>query len=165
MMLPRMLVMFRNQDRFFHAVLWLERHQPVKGQALDDAPLFRIHYLYSSTDGKVSYATAPPEDVRCISRVKHSRTTVEQFEEYLRARLTKWGGTPAQVYDLLDVPKPEVVVEVSDEKRADLEELYRRAAKAMELTVTELHTRYGHLNPGLQAMNLRNRLRSLGQAV
>ena len=40
-----------------------------------------------------------------------------------------------------------------------LDELYKFAAERLELDVMILMTKYGHLNPGMQAMNLRNRLR------
>lgn len=40
-----------------------------------------------------------------------------------------------------------------------LEELYEFAAEKLEQPVDDLYTKYLHLNVGMQAMNLRNRLR------
>jgi len=41
-----------------------------------------------------------------------------------------------------------------------LDEMYEHAARGLGSTVEELRSRYGHLNKGMQRMNLGNRLRS-----
>ena len=47
-------------------------------------------------------------------------------------------------------------------KGLGLDEMYAMAQDKLGTPQTTLKARYGHLNPGLQAMNLRNRLRSAG---
>lgn len=42
----------------------------------------------------------------------------------------------------------------------DIEDVYRMAAKALDLTVKDLKSRYSHLNVGMQRMNLGNRMRA-----
>jgi hypothetical protein len=50
--------------------------------------------------------------------------------------------------------------EVAQELRAlGLDEVYAKAAEALECGVEELRTAYSHLNPGMQRMNLGNRIR------
>lgn len=44
-----------------------------------------------------------------------------------------------------------------------LDDVYRLAAKELGVTMKELHARYGHLNFGMQRMNLGNRLRSIAK--
>lgn len=44
---------------------------------------------------------------------------------------------------------------------ATLEEVFGLAAEAIESTPTELAEKYGHLNPGMQRMNLGNRIRGV----
>lgn len=43
----------------------------------------------------------------------------------------------------------------------ELDEVYAAAAKATGIKRTELEERYGHLNPGMQRMNLGNRIRGV----
>lgn len=43
---------------------------------------------------------------------------------------------------------------------ADLEEVYKQASKLLGESVTELKARYAKLNPGMQRMNLGNRMRA-----
>lgn len=42
-----------------------------------------------------------------------------------------------------------------------LAEIYRYAAQVLECTIKELHDRYDSLNPGMQRMNLGNRIRGV----
>lgn len=48
---------------------------------------------------------------------------------------------------------------------AELDELYGRAARLLQTPEKQLREKYAHLNNGLQAMNLRNRLRAKGHNV
>lgn len=43
---------------------------------------------------------------------------------------------------------------------ADLDEVYSKASKILGETQTALKAKYGHLNPGMQRMNLGNRIRA-----
>jgi hypothetical protein len=43
----------------------------------------------------------------------------------------------------------------------ELDEVYAQVAKRCEVTVKELKTKYSHLNPGMQRMNLGNKLRGV----
>lgn len=45
-----------------------------------------------------------------------------------------------------------------------IDEVYTEAAEALETTVEELKAKYGHLNIGMQRMNLGNRIRGAAQA-
>lgn len=45
-------------------------------------------------------------------------------------------------------------------RNMNLDAIYAAAAEALNVPVEELRQRYGHLNPGMQKMNLNNRMRS-----
>jgi hypothetical protein len=93
------------------------------------------------------------------------KTPPARFMAYLRERLRQFGGS-SELYDMLQVERPAIApAEVSPDKLAAHIELYERAATLLGTTVEELRKKYGHLNPGLQAMNLRNRLRGAGHNV
>lgn len=93
------------------------------------------------------------------------RTPVPRFMGYLRQRLREFGGS-SEAYDILQVERPAIApAEVAPDKLAAHEDLYKRAAELLKTSVPELKVKYGHLNPGLQAMNLRNRLRGAGHNV
>ena len=94
-------------------------------------------------------------------------TRVEDMRDYFIRRLLLIGGD-AQAYEALGVQKPvtEVVeAEVNPAKAKELDDLYIRAAKLLEVPEDDMRARYSHLNRGLQAMNLRNRLRAKGHNV
>ena len=44
-------------------------------------------------------------------------------------------------------------------REMSLNDIYRYAASTLECTIKELHDKYDHLNPGMQRMNLGNRIR------
>jgi hypothetical protein len=153
----RLLVMFHDGsadvNRHYHALAWMER---VKGEVV------ALHLLYND-DGKVTHERRKPDEVQYLE-AGMGKTTALQFEEYLRNKLVAHGGN-AGAYEHLRVPKPVVEAVVSPEKKADLDELYTRAAGVLGVSEADLRKKYGPLNPGLQAMNLRNRLRHKGKAV
>jgi hypothetical protein len=95
-------------------------------------------------------------------------TTAEAMLEYFKRRLLLVGGS-TEAYQHLGVQKPQVVQtpagDGDPDKTRELTELYKRAAKLLDVPVDELRERYSHLNKGLQAMNLRNRLRAKGYQV
>lgn len=76
------------------------------------------------------------------------------------------GGTTADVsdYDRVKTPAGNISLDNGDAvakqlRGKDLDDVYGAVAKAADLSVRELKTRYGHLNPGMQRMNLGNVLR------
>lgn len=95
------------------------------------------------------------------------KTTVAEMVEYYKRRLLLVGGHP-KAYEAFGLQRP-VMTQVEGDgdpkKAADLNELYVRAAKLLETNVADLRKKYEHLNRGLQAMNLRNRLRAKGHNV
>lgn len=140
----------------YHALAWMER---VKG---DLNKVVALHLLHND-DGRVIHERRKPEEVQFLEPGM-GKTTSEQFEEYLREKLMANGGSPG-AYEHLRVDKPVVEAVVSTEKQAEINELYERAARVLSVPVQTLRDKYGKLNPGLQAMNLRNRIRSKGRAV
>lgn len=123
------------------------------------------HMLHRGPSGGVVHHKARPQETPHLRPVA-ATTTLEQFEEYLRECLRKFGG-PREVWDLLGLEAPKAEpTEPSDEVAKDTqEELYQRAAKFLETSVDALKAKYGHLNQGLIAMNLRNRIRAKGGNV
>jgi hypothetical protein len=94
------------------------------------------------------------------------RTTAQEFEDYLRAKVWKTKSANAEVFKIFGLKKPAASpVAASADVNEHLNELYRRTAQVMDLPEEDVRKKYAHLNPGLQAMNLRNRLRARGQAV
>lgn len=160
---PRMLVFWHGhgdgeEAHFSHALVWVERQ-------VDPPEVLYVHVLKTDEVKGVAYWKRPGHEYKFMVETRVS-TTAKQFEDYLRGRLARCGNVAnAEVYRLLGVEKPAILVEATRETAHALVELYERAAKAMETTTEDLQTRYGHLNPGLQAMNLRNRLRARGAAV
>lgn len=145
-----------------HAVCWEEIAHLSGGRKTVRA----VHVLRSDETRGAAYEVCRKEP---FPRVEASGvfTTPEAFCMYLRGRLLdKSNGQAArEVYEVLGAIKPRTEVQVTPEVESDTEELYRRAAVAMATPVADLKKKYGHLNPGLQAMNLRNRLRAKGQVV
>lgn len=94
------------------------------------------------------------------------RNTVVQMAGYFKRRLLLTGGHP-RAYEALGLQRPVVTTTTTVDPKSELalSELYVRAAKLLELPEPELRKKYAHLNRGLQAMNLRNRLRAKGHNV
>jgi len=100
------------------------------------------------------------------------------YQEAIEYHSTKAQGGPARVKKVKEpkVPKEPKQPKAPREPRPkvgndeiaqlmrglDLDEMYAMAQDRLGTPQTTLKARYGHLNPGLQAMNLRNRLRSAG---
>ena len=157
----RMLVMFHDgrsaeTNVHYHALAWLER---VKG---DLSKVVALHLIHND-GGKIIHDRRPPEEVQYLEPGM-GKSTADQFEEYLRKKLMENGGNLG-AYEYLRVEKPILETVVSDEKREELNELYTRTARVLGVPEQALRDKYSKLNPGLQSMNLRNRLRSKGKAV
>lgn len=89
-------------------------------------------------------------------------STAEQFKLYLALTLERCGGD-AVAYQVLGVARPVAPPpESSPEKKAELNEMYDRVAMLLKVTEKSLREKYGHMNPGLQIMNLKNTLRRKG---
>lgn len=172
---PRMLAFARDSDqRYSHVLTWVERRKwpctehndrPKRGciTCLHTAgPVVAVHTLRND-EGRVIHDRLKADEVQFLEATG-VKTTAAEFEEYLRQKLVANGGNMG-AYEYLGVPRPVVEVAVSEEKKADHDELYARAATVLGVPEEDLRKKYGHLNPGLQAMNLRNRLRSKGKAV
>lgn len=147
-------------DRWQHALIWVEFRQRA------DQPMrpYQMHALYRNETGGVAYEARPASDMAYTAPTR-ARTTPRQFEDYLRGVLVAHGGD-RDAYTFLGVPRPAPVAPVvTDDVQEALDELYARVAKVMGVGVEDLVARYGHLNPGLQSMNLRNRLRERGANV
>lgn len=129
---------------------------------LDDA-LHLWQVLSVGASGGVNVAHLSRVEEWAHLSVPHAtKTTSADFRAYLAYRLRMHGGSP-EAYRLLDVDAPVVEVRPPTGQAAEAqEELYERAAKLLKCTVEDLRKKYGHLNQGLIAMNLRNRIRGAG---
>lgn len=156
-MTPRLLAYYRGVDRFCHALVWIE-----KTKATPDNPARQVamHVLMTDEVQGVVHDRRPPSELAYVEPTEVI-TTVKEFEDYLRRRLVERGGSK-DAYHFLGVERPVVEVEVKTERTEDHEAMYKRASQLLGTPVDELKAKYGHLNPGLQMMNLRNRLRAKG---
>lgn len=172
---PRMLAFARDSDqRFSHTLTWTEcrkwpcdehNDRPQKGCVTcmhTTGPIIAVHMIRNE-DGRVVHDRVKPEEVQFLEATD-VKTTAAEFERYLREKLVANGGNLG-AYEHLGIERPVVEAVVSDEKKADHDELYARAARVLNVPEADLRAKYGHLNPGLQAMNLRNRLRAKGKTV
>lgn len=107
-------------------------------------------------------------DTAHLAEPTNVQTSVKAMEQYFIRRLMLVGGD-AEAYEALGQQKPLLVQQEGASgdpgKERELGELYIRAAKLLSTTADDLQKRYAHLNRGLQAMNLRNRLRAKGHNV
>lgn len=167
---PWMLCTWRGEsDRCHHALVRWELHQGVSG-------IKGIQALFVDTTGGVEWKHYAPQwrtrkgetrDTLALADPTSVKTTVTEFQEYLKRRLLLVGGH-TKAYESLGLPKPiltQVEGDGDPKKAADLNELYTRAAKLLATPAADLRKKYEHLNRGLQAMNLRNRLRAKGHNV
>lgn len=151
-----------------HALSWMEYEKEDVGSTRTVGRPHRLHVIQSTELG-VEHLTFAPDSGRYVYPTS-VRTTAQEFQNYLANRLAQSRTQhDAQIYALLGVALPvreeKVPVPQNAQMAEDLEELYRRAATAMSCKVAELREKYGHLNVGLQSMNLRNRLRAKGKQV
>lgn len=156
-----MIVDFQDHDHWFMAVGWIVTVSEAGTNRLLRREVHILHTQVST--GKVLYEVRAADWASSFWPTK-ARTTLAEAYRYFTRRLTQWGGNSA-AYELLDVDKPAVSMDVAPESREAHDELYARAAKLLDIPEDDLRKKYGHLNPGLQAMNLRNRLRAKGHNV
>lgn len=169
---PRALVFYHVGGEYScwqPGVGWFELHQypPDKGQKQAPSQLKYLHFMHSDVLAGAVYHRYPGSEKRFVMPMPKSvSTTTQQFENYLRRKVWQSKTASAEVFRLLGLKKPaQAPTAASAETNDHLNELYARVAKTMELDETTIRKKYAHLNPGLQAMNLRNRLRARGQAV
>jgi hypothetical protein len=144
-----LLVRYHDGNRWSHALAWFEE--------------WWVHVLWRGDAGTVRYQAYKKQgDVSYIQEAGGTITTAAQFKVYLKEALHRFGGD-AVAYEVLGVERPIMPVpEASAEKRLELDEMYRRVAALLKTPERELRSKYGHMNPGLQIMNLKNRLRRKG---
>ncbi len=139
--------------------------------------LHSIQAAFVNGTGGVSCETYPPTyktrsgielHTMDLAEPTTTHTSVDDMVAYLKRRLLLVGGDSA-AYEALGLDRPKQVdvggITANPEKDKELADLYARAALIMKVPVGELRKRYSHLNRGLQAMNLRNRLRERGSNV
>lgn len=155
---PRMLCLYHTDSYWRHAVAWMEHR--VEGETLSP---FALHIVCTNASGRVMYIKRPASEARYLYPTK-VKTTVGQFVAYLCRRLLVKGGDAWNALGMerpVQEPTPGEARPMSD----DLAEAYERAARLLGTSVEDLEKKYGHLNNGLQMMNLRNRLRAKGHNV
>lgn len=151
----RALCWYRDTDRVVMGVVWREK---------DARDRVVFHILNTANNGSVEHRILPASEAKYITDAR-VLATAQDFETYLRGRLEKYGGTRS-AYKVLNVEPPAQTMESATDEAADrLAELYSRAARLLGVPEPELRKKYGHLNPGLQRMNLGNRLRAKGHNV
>jgi hypothetical protein len=148
---------------------WFELHRypPENGQKQAPPQLRHLHFLHSDIlCGAIYLKLSAAERAHVRPMPETVTTTTEQFEDYLRRKVWAAKTASAEVFRLLGLKKPaQAPTAATAEVNEHLNELYKRAAEIMDLNEEDVRRKYAHLNPGLQAMNLRNRLRARGQAV
>jgi hypothetical protein len=148
---------------------WFELHQYPReeGRKLESPQLKYFHFMHSDILVGAIYHRFPGSEKRHVTNMASTvRTTAQEFEDYLRKKVWTQKTATAEVFKYLGLKKPKQPPVVANaETNEHLNELYARAAKVMGLDEEEVRKKYSHLNPGLQAMNLRNRLRARGQTV
>lgn len=169
---PRALVFYHMGGEYSSwntGLGWFELHQHPKeaGKKIEPPQLKFFHFMHSDILSGAEYHRYPGTEKRFVMGMPSTvRTTTGEYENYLRRKVWTAKTATAQVFLLLGLKKPaQAPTAATAEVNEHLNELYSRVAKIMELTEEEVRKKYCHLNPGLQAMNLRNRLRARGAAV
>lgn len=162
----RQVMWYRDEEGSKVAIVWEEWQYRRLGNTPEPVKLlkcFHVLYVSSSTMG-VIHQEVPPREAHCFAPIQ-ALARLCDAERYMRERLGRFGGTH-ECWRLLGLQPPaQAVAPASAESGERLEELYKRAARLLGFLESDLREKYGHLNPGLQAMNLRNRLRSKGHNV
>lgn len=169
---PRALVFYHMGGEYTHwevGLGWFELHRypPEAGQKAPAPQLKYFHFMHSDILAGAEYHRFPGSEKDHTRPMPASvRTTAQEFENYLRKKVWAAKTATSEVFRLLGLKRPpQPVAAASADVLESLNELYRRTATIMGLPEDEVRKKYAHLNPGLQAMNLRNRLRARGQAV
>lgn len=168
---PRALLWYHMGGEYscWHPGLgWFELHSYQDDRGKYGPPQLKyFHFVHSDIlEGAVYHRFPGTEQKHTSPMAKTVITTAQQFEDYLRGKVWKAGVARAEVFKLFGLVKPaQSPVAATAEVNESLNELYARVAEIMELDEADVRKKYAHLNPGLQAMNLRNRLRARGQAV
>lgn len=158
---PWMLCIWRGEVERCHYGLVRFEHGPVI------RAITAVHAMFVGSTGVVLYRKYRADTAQ-LAEPTMVNTSVDSMIAYFKRRLLLIGGDP-EAYEALGLQKPINVetpnVVTNPAKARELEDLYTRAAKLLEVPEDELQARYSHLNRGLQAMNLRNRLRAKGHNV
>jgi len=169
---PRALVFYHMGGEYTHwevGLGWFELHQYPGDKNTPKPPpqLKYFHFMHSDLLSGAVYYRFPGAEKEFIRDCgPYCKTTAGDFENYLRKKVWAQKTATAEVFRLLGLKKPaQIATAASAEVNESLNELYRRTASIMGLPEEDVRKKYAHLNPGLQAMNLRNRLRAKGQAV
>jgi hypothetical protein len=115
-----------------------------KTKAAAQAAQAAIAAQQTTDNGAVQQEAAPKQPV--VRRIKG--TVVSRFAEYERTTT----ATGNKSYDSADA----LAVRL---RGLELDEVYKEAAAALQVSVVVLKARYAKLNPGMQRMNLGNRMR------
>jgi hypothetical protein len=164
-------------------LMWMEQ-QVRDGNTV----LARVHAVVQGAGGDLDYAKMRPEEHRNFADIKGGYPIGPAIDAF-RAQADRVGASreARKLLGMSDIAPPKMIREIirsEDGKligermvakmsrndpsqgppkvNADTDELYERAAKLLELKEEDLRAKYGHLNPGMQSMNLRNRLRAKG---
>lgn len=169
---PRALVSYHMGGEFSRwevGIGWFELHMypPEKGQKQLPPQLKYFHFVHSDLLIGAIYHRFPGSEKKFVRGMAPTvSTTTEQFEDYLRGKVWRAKAATAEVFKIFGLKKPaQAATAATAEVNEHLNELYARVAEVMELPEEEVRKKYSHLNPGLQAMNLRNRLRARGKNV
>jgi len=164
---PKYMTYYRHEDHSTHALCWEEREL----QKDEETKKFQVvvkayHVLYTGDNGGPVYEIIPRAQAqhRAVFSPTAVTTAPEAFEDYLRRRLVQYGG-PAEMWRRFGLEPPAHSVQSLPGSQAAHDEMYERAARLLGVPEPDLRKKYGHLNPGLQQMNLRNRLRGKGHNV
>lgn len=166
---PWTLCIWRGEvERCYYALVRFEQA---------DQDIAGVQVMFVDNDGTVAYrrharhwkkANGVEGDMLEMALPTGVTTSVADAVRYFTRRLLLIGGDN-EAYLSLGVTRPQVVQgpekEATPGKVKELDELYTRAAKLLVVPAAELRDKYSHLNRGLQAMNLRNRLRAKGHNV
>lgn len=171
---PWTLCIWRGETERCHFALVRMEYDPVHGPGPNT--LKGIEAMFVDTTGGVAWKRYPPMwrtkrgDLRSTLELAIPtmvKTTVAEFLAYFKQRLLLVGGHP-KAYETFGLKKPvftTVETEPDPEKNKELNAMYVRAAKLLDVEEEDLRKRYAHMNRGLQSMALRNRLRAKGHNV
>jgi len=169
---PRALVFYHMGGEYSHwevGIGWFELHRyPAESGSKHLPPQLKyFHFIHSDILVGAIYHRFPGSEKKYVNGMPVTvRTTTEEFEDYLRRKVWTQKSANAEVFRLLGLKKPaQAATAATAEVGEHLNELYARVSEVMELPEEEVRKKYAHLNPGLQAMNLRNRLRARGKVV
>lgn len=139
---------------------------------LDGMKQLKVHNseLSAPVDGKANRPAKAAKPAKAEKPAKAAKAPKEPKPKSDKPRLVSPDLTRYAVADDVVTASGRKAIDVGDEvatqlRGSDLSDVYKAASEATGVSQKALREQYGHLNPGMQRMNLGNRIRGAAAAA